>query len=44
MFFATYCNSTVLLVEHCVIANGPVYGGSYFYAVWLVRITLFPTL
>ena len=35
---------TVPLVEHRVITNETLYGVSYFYAVWLLSMTLFMTL
>ena len=43
-FFAPHCNSTVPLVNYCVITKEPLYSVSYFYAVWLVSMTLSPTL
>ena len=44
IFVRPYCNVTVPLVKYCVITKGHLYGISYFYAVWLVRMTLSPTL
>ena len=41
---APHCKFTVPLVKQCVIKNGNLYGVSYLYAVWLVRMTLYPTL
>ena len=43
-FVTPYCYSTVPLVKHCVITNGPIYGFSYLYAVCLVRLMLSLTL
>ena len=37
-------NETVPLLQHRVIIKGPVYGVLYLYAVWLVSMTLSPTL
>ena len=34
----------VPMVKHCVITKGPLYGVSYFYAVWLLRMNLSLTL
>ena len=28
-----YCKFTMLLVKHCVVKNGPLYGVSYMYEV-----------
>ena len=41
---ALYYKFTMPLVKHCVIAKGPLYGVSYLYAVWLLSMTLPPTL
>ena len=41
---APYCSITVTLVKHFVITKGPLYGVLYFYAVWLLSMTLSPTL
>ena len=39
-----YFNTTMPLVQHCVITNGLVYDISYLYEVLLVIMTLSPTL
>ena len=39
-----YCIVTVPLAQHHVITNRPLYIISYFYAVWLLSMTLSPTL
>ena len=39
-----YWNVTMLLVQHYVIKNGPLYGVSYLYAALLVSMTLSLTL
>ena len=44
IFIAPYCNITVQLVKNYVTTKGPLYGVSYLYAVWLVRMTLSLTL
>ena len=44
VFVAPYCINTMTLVKHCVVKKGPLYGVSYLYEVWLVSMTLFPTL
>ena len=41
---APYCRIIVTLAKHCVIKKMPLYGVSYFYAVRLFRMTLYPTL
>ena len=41
---APYLKFTVILVIYCVITKGTLYGVSYIYAVWLVSMTLSPTL
>ena len=43
-YVAPYCNFTFPLVKHCVITKGTLYCVSYLYALWLVSITLSPTL
>ena len=44
IFFGAYFNINLPFVKHCVITNEPLYGVSYLYAVWLVIMTLSPTL
>ena len=44
IFIVQHCSSTMPLVKHGVITKGPLYGVSYFYAVWIVIMTLSPTL
>ena len=44
IFIAQFFNITVPLAKHYVITNGPIYGVSYLYAVYLVSMTLSPTL
>ena len=44
IFIETHCKSTVPFVKKCVITKDPLYGVSYLYAVFLVRMTLSPTL
>ena len=39
-----HCKFIVPLVKHCVITKGPLYSVSYFYAAWLVNMTLSTTL
>ena len=39
IFITPHCNSNMPLTKHCVITKGPLYGVSYLYAVWLVRMT-----
>ena len=41
---APYFKITVILVKHCVITKGPLYGVSNLCAVWLVRMNLSLTL
>ena len=44
IFVVPHCKFTVPLLKHCVITKGPLYGVSYLYTVWLVRMTLSYTL
>ena len=44
IFIAPHCNVTVILVQHFVITNEPLYCVSYLYAVLLLSINLSPTL
>ena len=44
IYVAPYCSITVPLVKHYVITKWPLFGILYLYAVWLLRITLSPTL
>ena len=44
IFVTPHFKFTLILVKQCVITNGPLYGILYFYAVWLLRMTLSPNL
>ena len=44
IFVGPYFNITMPLVKHCVITKVPLYGVSHFYALWLLSMTLSPTL
>ena len=44
IYVTTYCNVTVPLAKHCGITKGNLYEISYLYAVWLLSMTLSPTL
>ena len=41
---APHCNETVPLVQHYFIKNGTLNGVSYFYAAWVLSMTLSSTL
>ena len=43
ILFRPYCIVTVMLVQHPVITDGPLYGISYLYAALLLTMTLSPT-
>ena len=44
IFIAPHGKFNVTLLKHYVITNGTLYGVPIFYAVWLVSMTLSPTL
>ena len=44
IFIGPHCKVTMILVQHCVITNVPLYGVSYLYADLLVTMTLSLTL
>ena len=44
IFGRPYCKFTLTLVKHCVLKNGSVQRVLYFYAVWLLSMSLSTTL